>query len=98
MIPRQVVGLTAAVSTEQGVTCEGKILGLKKWMVVFSRDANGLAEVSVPVPLDTTLSDQQAFFAAVKEWNNHLDGGDRARLPWEKESSAFAPLAGGQGG
>lgn len=93
----QVMGLTAAVSTEQGTVCEGKILGLKKWMVVYGHDESGAPTVAVPVALGATLLDQQAFLAAAKEWNAHLDDG-RERLPWAKETSAFAPLAGGQGG
>jgi hypothetical protein len=86
----QVIGLTADVGMDPGTPCFGKILGLKKWVVVFAHDPVGdVDSASKPVELDAEPRDVVAFQIAVDEWNKHLDDG-RQRLPNPDPSTSFS--------
>jgi hypothetical protein len=87
----QILGLTAAIGLDPGTPCANKILGIKKWMVVFSHDDKTQRDiVATPNALPSGMRDVQALLLAVDEWNRHLDDG-RVRLPWASGPSFSLP-------
>ena len=87
----QIIGITIVAGLDPGTPCENKILGVQKWMVVFSYDeATKKNTVAMPTLLDSGQRDVQAFLLAVDEWNKHLNDG-RVRLPWAEGSGFSLP-------